>query len=54
MTGIELSQRRRIWLLISAVWLEIIVVAFVTVQVNRVSTPVVDWLYKIIDLVTAR
>ena len=54
MTGIDLSQRRRIWLLISTVWLESIVVAFVAVQVNRISTPVADWLYKVIDLVTAR
>jgi hypothetical protein len=53
-TQSSLSRRRRIWLFIAAIWLQIVVVAFLIMQVNRISTPMADWMHKIIDLVQAR
>jgi hypothetical protein len=50
----RLPRRDRIFLLISAIWLDIIVVAFVVVQVNQVSTPIADWMHKIVRLLAQR
>jgi hypothetical protein len=53
--GAEPQTPGRKWLLIvAALWLNTIVIAFVVVQLNRIHTPVVEWAKKIAELVVGR
>ena len=48
--GEGVPRWERVWLIVAAIWLQIIVVAFLVVQVSRVETPIVDWLDRLTGL----
>ena len=46
--------RRRLWLVVSALWLQVMVIVFVIVQIQQqVHTPVTEWLSKAVRLLTS-
>lgn len=45
-----LPRRKKVGLVPAALWLQIIVAAFLAVQLSRVSTPMVAWLDKLMGL----
>jgi hypothetical protein len=46
----EVFSRRRLWLVVAVLWLQINVAVFVGVQLSRTSTPITDWAGKMIRL----
>lgn len=48
--GASLPRRKKVGLVLAAIWLQIVVLVFVVVQVSRLTTPVSDWMDKILDL----
>ena len=50
----ELPRWERIWLVVAAIWLQTIVLAFLVVQVSRVKTPIVEWSDKVMALFVRR
>jgi len=50
----EASRRQKVWLFVAALWLEVMVVVFVVVEINRrVRTPLSDWVNRMILLLGA-
>ena len=51
-SGVQMPYK---WsLVLCAIWLDAIVVAFVIVQLNRVNTPMAEWANKIAALLLGR
>jgi hypothetical protein len=48
------AYRKRLWGIVGAIWLEVIVLAFVVVQVSRLQTPIAGWMDRLIDLLVRR
>lgn len=45
-----LSAPRKFGLIVAAIWLQAIVIAFVVIQVGRISTPIAGWVERITRL----
>jgi hypothetical protein len=44
-------SRQRFWLVVAALWLQVMVVAFIVVEIkHRVNTPVTQWVRKALYL----